>query len=76
MYRSILFIFGQVLQKLKDLYRYKSYDRHGLILYSVMFPALLQVMLRGYSPSYMYLLFFYSFPVIIMKYFVDNKSLK
>ena len=72
----MLFIFGQVLQKLKDLYRYKSYDRHGLILYSVMFPALLQVMLRGYSPSYMYLLFFYSFPVIIMKYFVDNKSLK
>lgn len=65
-----LFIFGQILQKLKNLYEYKSNDRHGLVLYSVIFPALLQVVLRGYSPSYIYLLFFYAFPVIIMKLFV------
>ena len=63
-----LFIFGQVLQKMKNLYEYKYYDRHSLILYSIMFPALLQIVLRGYSPSYIYLLLFYAFPILVIKY--------
>lgn len=67
-----LFIFGKILQKLKKNYELRPYDRHGLILYAIFFPALLQVVLRGYSPSYMYLLFFYAFPVIIIKYFVRS----
>ena len=62
-----LFIFGKILQKLKENYELRPYDKHGLILYAIFFPALLQVVLRGYSPSYVYLLFFYAFPVIVMK---------
>lgn len=62
-----LFIFGIVLKKLKYIIKYKNSDKHSLILYSVIFPALLQVVLRGYSPSYMYLILFYLFPIIIIK---------
>lgn len=70
----IMFIFGLILKKLKNLYRFKYYDTHGLILYSIFFPALLQVILRGYSPSYVFLLFFYAFPVIIIKLFVREEK--
>lgn len=65
-----LWIFGRILQKLKSLYENKGYDKHGLILYSVFWPALLQVILRGYSPSYIYLLLFYAFPVVFIKFMV------
>lgn len=61
-----LFLFGQVLQKLKNQYVYPK-NSHRLILYSIMLPALMQVVLRGYSPSYIYLLLFYALPVIVIE---------
>lgn len=63
----IFFILGGILKKMKSLYAKKSYDIHMLVLYSIMLPALLQVILRGYSPSYVFLLCFYALPIIIMK---------
>ena len=67
-----LFIFGKLLQKLKGNYVLRTYDKHGLILYAILFPALLQVVLRGYSPSYVFLLLFYVLPVILIKFIVRS----
>lgn len=63
------FVFGRILHNLKRICLNQIYDRHMLILYSIIFPALLQVTLRGYSPGYIFLLLFYSFPVIVIKLF-------
>lgn len=60
------FIFGYILQKLKCVCLYSS-EKHRLILYSIIFPALLQVILRGYSPAYVPLLLFYVLPVILIR---------
>lgn len=68
-----LYIFGVVLRNMKHLYIEKKDGNHSLILYSIMFPALLQVVLRGYAPQYLYLLLFYAFPIIIMKILVRVK---
>ena len=68
-----MFLFGKFLKKLKCLYEYDADSKHSLILYSVMYPALMQVVLRGYSPSYIYLLLFYAFPVIFIRLFVRKK---
>lgn len=68
-----LYLFGIVLKRMKYLYIEKRASNHSLILYSVMFPALLQVVLRGYSPSYLYLLLFYAFPIILIKFLVRTK---
>lgn len=68
-----MFFFGWFLKKLKYLYEYDADNKHSLILYSVMYPALMQVVLRGYSPSYVYLLLFYAFPVIFIRLFVRKK---
>lgn len=62
-----LFIFGVLLKKMKNIIRYKRYDTHLIIAYSILFPALLQVVLRGYSPSYVYLLLFYLLPVFCIR---------
>lgn len=71
-----LFILGKILQKMKLIAYSKILDRDMLILYSVIFPALLQVVLRGYSPSYIYLLFFYAFPVIVIRFFGGIKWIR
>lgn len=59
------FIFGILVAKLKNLYTYSSSDTHGLILYSVLYVFLFQVVIRGYIPS-----LFYSILCIFLPYFI------
>ena len=61
------FIYGILLRKMRYLYTKEDRSIHDLVLYSTLLPALMQVVLRGYSPSYWFLLLFYSFPILVIK---------
>lgn len=59
------FFFGKICSWLKI----KMYERniHSIILYSAICPLLLQIMIRGYTPSNFYLIIFSLLPIIILK---------
>ena len=59
------FFFGKICSWLKI----KMYERniHSIILYSSICPLLLQIMIRGYTPSNFYLIIFSLLPIIILK---------
>jgi len=59
------FVFGWLVVRLKNLYLYSSADNYALVLYSVLYPLLFQVVIRGYIPS-----LFYSVLCIFLPYFI------
>lgn len=60
-----MFLLGKICKYLKK-YIYKK-DLNSMVLYSSIFPLLLQIMIRGYTPSNFYLILFVMFPIIISK---------
>ena len=56
---------GHYLGKLKN-YMYRN-DIHSVVLYSSLYPLILQVLIRGYTPSNFYMLLFVILPVILTK---------
>lgn len=63
------YLFGKICNWIKT----KMYEIniHSIILYSSICPLLLQIMIRGYTPSNFYLIIFSVLPIIILK----NKSI-
>jgi len=61
------FLLGWLVSKLKNLYLHSRTDTHGLILFSVLYPFLFQVIIRGYIPSLFYTLVCIFLPYIVLK---------
>lgn len=62
-----MFLFGLWMKALKEKYMLNNKDNFGLMLYSIMVPATLQLIIRGYTPSNFYLIIFLTFPLVIIK---------
>jgi oligosaccharide repeat unit polymerase len=62
-----MILFGMLLRRLKDLYVNKNGDIHNLILYSVLFTTLFQVLIRGYMAMNVYMILFLIIPIYIVK---------
>ena len=60
------FILGKMLAYLKR-FMYKT-DIHSQIMYASLFPLILQILIRGYTPSNVYLVIFVALPIIISKH--------
>lgn len=67
------FLFGLFC---KWLARYKeSKNIHSLILFSTVFPLLLQILIRGYTPSNFYMLLFVIIPIVISAFLARNAGI-
>ncbi|MDN5372922.1 MAG: hypothetical protein PWR19_1968 [Carnobacterium sp.] len=67
----ILFILGKIIAKCKLLYQGSNRNENTVIIYSVILPACMQLIIRGYTPSNFYLIFFLIAPVWIV-----NKTIR
>lgn len=68
----LMFIFGVLLSKSKKL-TYDLNNDHKLIAYSIILPSILQLVIRGYTPSNFYLMVFLIMPIIFIKNFAKTK---
>ncbi len=61
------FILGRLLRKLKSI----MYERniHLIVLYSAIYPLIIQIIIRGYTPSNFYMVLIVIIPIIITQYF-------
>ena len=65
------FLFGLFC---KWLARFKeSKNIHSLILFSTVYPLLLQIMIRGYTPSNVYMLLFVMIPIAVSAFVARNE---
>ncbi len=60
-------LFGWFVAKLKKLYLYPQGDSHALVLYSLFYPFLFQIIIRGYMPSLLYSVICILLPYFIIK---------
>lgn len=67
-----MYIFGFLMKKAKELYLNREAGKHSLILYSILLPALFQVILRGYMPGNVTLLLLYFLPGIMIRWVVKH----
>lgn len=65
------FILGILLKKL-SVYIFRI-DIHSIILFSSVYPLILQVLIRGYMPSNFYMILFVVLPVFLLKYIDKTK---
>lgn len=63
-------LFGWFVSKLKKLYLYPQGNSHGLILYSLFYPFLFQIIIRGYIPSLLYSIVCMLLPYLIIRFMV------
>lgn len=63
-----MYIFGRLCGMSKELYQSKLSDDHSLIAYSIILPSLLQLVIRGYTPTNFYLLLFLLMPIVYIKH--------
>lgn len=61
-----MWLFGFWMSRIKRKYFYST-DQFDLIIYSIIIPATLQLIIRGYTPSNFYLIVFIIAPVILIK---------
>lgn len=66
----IMFILGIVCGNLKKLYQNSKRSNKSLIIYSLILPAMMQLIIRGYTPSNFYLIIFLLLPVLYIPYLV------
>ena len=66
------FILGRLLKKLKMCLL--GNDAHSYILYASVYPLLLQVLIRGYTPTNFYMIIAVVLPVLIMRKFVSREK--
>jgi oligosaccharide repeat unit polymerase len=62
-----MFLFGYFTGKCKRLYSSNNRTWHSLITYSIIFPELMQLIIRGYTPTNFYSIFFLLLPIWIIK---------
>ncbi|MDZ5473314.1 O-antigen polymerase [Bacillus sp. 31A1R] len=62
-----MFFFGKLCGWAKILYQGKNTSVHSLIAYSIFLPSLMQLIIRGYTPSNFYLMVFLLLPIIIIE---------
>ena len=62
-----MFLFGLLLRRLKGFYTNKNNDIHNVILYSILFTTLFQILIRGYMAMNVYLVLFLIIPIYILK---------
>lgn len=62
-------LLGVLLRKLKSFMH--SSNVHDMIMYSSLYPLLFQVLIRGYTPTNFYMMFFVFLPVYFSKRFFD-----
>lgn len=65
------FILGILLKKL-SVYIFRI-DIHSIILFSSVYPLILQVLIRGYMPSNFYMILFVVLPAFLLKYIDKTK---
>lgn len=65
------FVLGKLLKKMGS-YMYKP-DIHSIVMYSAIYPLILQVLIRGYTPSNFYLVLFVIVPIIFTRYVAKAK---
>ena len=68
------FVLGRLLKKLKSCLSARNVHSH--ILYASVYPLLLQVMIRGYTPTNFYMIVAVVLPVIFMKKIVSREQKK
>lgn len=68
------FIGGWLISKLKNLYLYTHQDSHALVLFSLLYPFLFQVIIRGYVPSLVFSVLFLFLPFIILKLIIPSSN--
>lgn len=71
-----MFIFGKICGWCKTLYQNPNRSDHTLIAYSIVLPACMQLVIRGYSPSNFYLMLFLLLPIIVIKGLVEKPDIK
>jgi oligosaccharide repeat unit polymerase len=64
-------LFGYVCSFLKKLYIQPKWV-HSLIAYSIIFPLLIQIVIRGYTAAVFYIVLFLLMPITIIKKLVDK----
>lgn len=70
----IMVLFGKVAAKCKYLYKSINRNENTIISYSIMLPAFMQVIIRGYTPSNFYLIVFLFLPIWIINLFVRSDN--
>lgn len=70
---TIMLIFGALASLSMKLYIRSGRNNHNLIMYSILLPTYLQIVIRGYSPSNFYLLFFLLLPIVLIKFLFRKK---
>lgn len=68
-------LFGVLFRKIKDKYLNNAKDDFDLLVFAIMVPTILQLMIRGYTPSNFYLVLFLIVPIIVLK-FISKKRLR
>jgi oligosaccharide repeat unit polymerase len=68
-----MFFFGKVCGWLKLLYKSDLANTHTIIAYSILLPTLMQIIIRGYTPSNFYLVLFLMIPLIIIRHIILRK---
>lgn len=63
-------LFGWFVSKLKKLYLCPQGDSHALVLYSLFYPFLFQIIIRGYIPSLLYSIVCMLLPYLIIRFMV------
>ena len=63
----LMWIFGFICKKMKNLYANNKYGINEIILYSVLFPFLMQIVCRGYMAVQLNSLLFITLPYFILK---------
>jgi oligosaccharide repeat unit polymerase len=65
----LMFLFGLVCSWCKKLYQSDTRTTHSLIAYSIILPSLLQLIIRGYTPTNFYLMLLLLLPIWFIKKF-------
>ncbi len=63
-----MLLFGMLCGWCRKLYQSPARDDHSLIAYSILLPAALQVVIRGYTPANFYLVVFLLLPILLIKW--------
>jgi len=61
----LMYLFGVLCKASKKLYIGKNVNSHTLIAYSILLPAYLQMVIRGYMPTNFWMLVFFGIPIWI-----------
>ena len=59
-------LFGKILDKCRHLYINNITNVHKIIIYSMLYPTIMQFIIRGYMPMNIWMLFFLMLPVFLV----------